>query len=110
MGINKEISRHHGVSFGYYISWQLRGYFLAITGSTWRWKVARNRLKILPRKSCNCNVVPAPTRMHKGLHASSHFLGKGGGGGVLGCSLGKISRESPEKWVFFVVANGNQCP
>ena len=43
-------------------------------------------------------VVPPPPPCMRGPHAYSHFLGKGG---ILGRSLGKISRQNPEKGVFF---------
>ena len=53
-------------------------------------------------------LSPAPTRMHKGSHVCSHFLGKGV---VIKRSVGKITRESPGKGVFsFVIVNGNQYP
>ena len=42
-----------------------------------------------------------------GPHAHSNFLGKGG---IFGRTLGKISRENPEKGCFFVTANSNICP
>ena len=48
-------------------------------------------------KQSKCKLPPPPTRTHKGLHASSHFLGKGDN---FSACLGMISQESPGKGVF----------
>ena len=51
---------------------------------------------------------PPPLECIRGLHVCSHFIGDRGM--YFRRSLGNISRESPGKGVFFVIANGNQYP
>ena len=56
----------------------------------------------------NGKTCPPPPRDTWGGHMRIPiFSGKGG---TFDRSLGKISRENPEKGVFFVSANGNQYP
>ena len=43
----------------------------------------------------------------RGPRAYSHFLGKGG---ILGRSLGKISRQNPEKGMFLITAKSYPIP